>query len=124
MPEEKENLDPNPEAPEEAPVEPEEPQEAQEEPEPEPEPKRKPGRPLGSKNKEPGKPRAKRVPKLVQIPVDSEEVVAIEARPDPPRAIPGSFAIPDDNAQMLALLREQAARRQQRKTDLWKSWFH
>ena len=108
------------EAPEEEPV-----QEPVEEADPQieeaPAPKRKPGRPLGSKNKEPGKPRAKRAPKLVQIPVDSEEVIDI---PEPlPRAVPHSLPIPDDNALMLKLLRDQAQRRQQRKSDLWKSCF-
>ena len=107
------------EAPEEEPVQ--EPVEEAEDPS-EPEPKRKPGRPLGSKNKEPGKPRAKRAPKLVQIPVDSEEVIEIP-EPSLPRAVPHSLPIPDDNALMLKLLRDQAQRRQQRKSDLWKSWF-
>jgi hypothetical protein len=83
-------------------------------------PKRsKPGRPVGSKSKEPGKPRAPRKAKSVVAPVEQEEL---------PRVLPGSLPIPtlahnDTTAVMLELLRRQANQRHTRKTDLWKSWF-
>ena len=83
-------------------------------------PRRKPGRPLGSKSKEPGKPRRK---KVVEAPLEVEEVEEVEER-----VLPGSRPIPmeahnDTTALMLELLRQQAQQRQTRKADLWKSWF-
>ena len=80
------------------------------EPEPvEPEPKKKPGRPVGSKSKEPGKPRAKRV-KIV------EEVI-------PPVEQPRPIPQESESAVMFRLLNHHARERQNRKADLWKSWF-
>ena len=86
-------------------------------------PKRKPGRPVGSKSKVPGKPRAKRAPKAVPVapPSESEEEEPVEV----PR---GRRRIPDepydhDSAAVLAILRQQHRARQTRKSDLWRSWF-
>jgi hypothetical protein len=86
-------------------------------------PKRnKPGRPVGSKSKEPGKPRAPRKAKSVLV------VAPVEEQEDLPRVLPGSMPIPtrafdDTTAVMLSLLQHQAQQRHARKTDLWKSWF-
>ena len=94
----------------------------------EPTPKRKPGRPPGSKNKEPGKPRKPRAKAVV--------VAEAVAPPEPPEpepydtpALPGSRRIPTEardshEAMMLRLLSHQAKARQQNKVALWKSWFH
>ena len=91
----------------------------------EPEPKRKPGRPAGSKNRQPAKPRAKRV-------VVSE---AVEYAPPPP---PAPSPAPRWDAQhqpipteaktemaelMLRLLSGQANERQRRKDAQRRAWF-
>ena len=105
--------------------------EAEPEPEPEPElepaepeesvepptPKKKPGRPVGSKSKEPGKPRAKRV-KIVEeaVPHSPPPPVEQPSRPIPTRR-------DSDSALMLEMLSQHAKERQNRKADLWKSWF-
>ena len=80
---------------------------------------RKPGRPVGSKSKVPGKPRAPRVKKAPVI---------VEVETEPIRNLPDSRPIPtvshDTNAsRMLDLLAEHSRSRQNRKADLWKSWF-
>ena len=90
-----------------------------------PEPKRKPGRPAGSRNKQPAKPRAKRV-------VVSE---AVEYAPPPP---PAPSPAPRWDAQhqpipteaktemaelMLRLLSGQAMERQRRKDAQRRAWF-
>ena len=89
------------------------------------EPKRKPGRPTGSKNRQPAKPRAKRV-------VVSE---AIEYAPPPP---PAPSPAPRWDAQhqpipteaktemaelMLRLLQGQTMERQRRKDAQRRAWF-
>ena len=91
----------------------------------EPEPKRKPGRPAGSRNKQPAKPRAKRA-------VVSE---AVEYAPPPP---PAPSPAPRWDAQhqpipteaktemaelMLRLLSGQASERQRRKDAQRRAWF-
>ena len=96
-----------------------EPEQVEQEP---PTPKKKPGRPIGSKSKEPGKPRAKR--KIVERPAESDELENIEI----PRALPGSRPIPSEahdptSAQMLRLLTAHTKQRQREKTELYKSWF-
>lgn len=86
---------------------------------------KKRGRPAGSKNKEPGKPRAKRV-------VVQEQPIVTEAKStheEVPRVLQGSRAIPREptdskEALMLRLLTHQARSRQERKVATWKSWFH
>ena len=88
------------------------------------EPKRKPGRPAGSRNKQPAKPRAKRV-------VVSE---AVEVQPPPPpaqprwdaqhRPIPTEAEATTEMAQlMLRLLSGQAMERQRRKDAQRRAWF-
>ena len=87
-----------------------------------PEPKRKPGRPAGSRNKQPAKPRAKRV-------VVSE---AVEYAPPPPtprwdaqhQPIPTEADAKTEMAQlMLRLLSGQATERQRRKDAQRRAWF-
>ena len=92
---------------------------------PQPEPKRKPGRPTGSKNREPGKPRKPRA-KKVQIQEES-----VENRPpldELPRAIAGSMPIPEEaydlrTAKMLRLLQMQSDHRKSMKRNMYSSWF-
>jgi len=80
---------------------------------------RKPGRPAGSKSKVPGKPRA---PRTKKAPV----IVEVEA--EPIRHIPDSRPIPASNesnsSRMLNALAEHSRSRQNRKADLWRSWFN
>ena len=86
-------------------------------------PKRKPGRPIGAKSKEPGKPRPRA--KAVTVPI-REEPVPVESPLSP---LPGSRPIPTEardsrEALMLRLLSQHASARQNNKVALWKSWFH
>ncbi len=86
------------------------------------EPKKRPGRPAGAKNKQPAKPRAKRV-------VVSE---AVEYAPPPPtprrdaqhQPIPTEADAKTEMAQlMLRLLSGQATERQRRKDAQRRAWF-
>ena len=97
-------------------------------PEPEPfvketaEPKRKPGRPVGSKNKEPGKPRKPRAKVVIQ----EEAVEKIE--PEIPRIVEGSMPIAEEaydlrTAKMLRLLQMQKDHRKEQKRQMYSSWF-
>ncbi len=79
------------------------------------------GRPAGAKNKQPSKPRAKRV--IVQ------ELIAV----DPPQYEPSSprrnLPIPEIGAndvavEMLRLLSNQQQAKQERKRQLYASWFN
>ena len=99
-----------------------------------PAPKKK-GRPVGARSKIPGRPRPARVA------ANRARALALEEKTAPltpaeeaelPRALAGSRPIPQESEVdprdrtsmlMMSLLREQAAERRQRKTDLWKSWF-
>ena len=116
---------PEPAEPEPEPTEPVEPTE-------QPQPKKK-GRPVGSKSKEPGKPRAKRVPKkpldvaAVAASIEATDTVRIESD-DLPRVLHRSQPIPqyshDDTSELLLrLLSHQATQRKRNKVELWKSWF-
>ena len=104
------------ETPEPIPVEEEAPPE-------EPAPKRRPGRPIGSKSKVQGKPRAKRAPKAAPVAPQSE------SEEEEPAELPrGQRRIPDeaydrDSAMVLAVLGQQHRARQTRKVELWRSWF-
>ncbi len=85
-----------------------------------PAPKRK-GRPVGSKSKEPGKPRAPRIKRVV-VQEPAPNVVEEE------RVLPGSSPIPTRaydtrTAMMLEMLQLQANERKHRKAALYKSWF-
>ena len=82
---------------------------------------KKRGRPTGSKSKEPGKPRAPRKAKVVQMQEPEEDEI-------PERILPGSLPIPthaydDRSAMMLELLQLQAQDRRNRKQALYRSWF-
>ena len=95
-------------------------------PTPKAEPKKR-GRPVGSKSKEPGKPRAPRVKKVAVV----EQPSTPPAEPQPaelPRVLPDSKPIPrdpyDDSTRlMLMMLQQQAQSRKTRKVEQWKSWF-
>ena len=114
-------IDP-PEPAEPEPVKPTEPVEPTEQPQP-----KKKGRPVGSKSKEPGKPRAKRVPKKPLVSTEATDTVRIE-NDDLPRVLDRSQPIPqyshDDTSELLLrLLSHQATQRKRNKVELWKSWF-
>ena len=90
-----------------------------------PEPKRKPGRPSGSRNKGPAKPRAKRV--VVTEPVLLPAPPPTPAEP-PPRWDAQHQPIPTEAKTemaelMLKMLQGQAMERQRRKDALRRSWF-
>ena len=88
-------------------------------------PKAKPkGRPKGSPNKVPSRPRAKKV----AIQEESLETTLAPPvyEPSSPRRnlqIP-EFGVNDVAVEMLRLLSNQQQARQQRKRDLYKSWFN
>ena len=89
--------------------------------------KRKPGRPVGSKSKEPGKPRKPRV-KKVEIREEQVENITLPPQEELPRAIPGSQPIPEEaydvrTAKMLRLLQMQSDHRKQQKRNMYSSWF-
>ena len=95
----------------------------------EPLPKRKPGRPQGSKSKEPGKPRKPRAKKVEFVREEAVESVAADHPPQElPRATEGSFPIPEEAydlraAKMLRLLQMQADQRKQQKRHVYSGWF-
>ena len=79
------------------------------------------GRPTGAKNKQPSKPRAKRV--IVQEPVVDE---SLQYEPSSPRR---NLPIPEIGAndvavEMLRLLSNQQQAKQERKRQLYASWFN
>ena len=84
--------------------------------------KRKPGRPPGSKSKEPGKPRAKRVilqevvEPIAQEPETNAYTMRIPSRHE--------CVYNDTSAKMLQMLSDHSQSRKKRKTDLWRSWFN
>ena len=98
---------------------------------PKAEPKKR-GRPVGSKSKEPGKPRAPRVKKVSIAPEQPQppaEPHPMEPQPvERPRVLAGSRPIPhvsydEQSTLMLALLQQQAHTRRARKVEQWKNWF-
>ena len=89
-----------------------------------PEPKRKPGRPAGSRNKAPTKPRAKRVVVSEAVEVQPPPPPA----PSPPRWDAQHQPIPTEAKTemaelMLRLLSGQAMERQRRKDAQRRAWF-
>ena len=99
-----------------------------------PEPKRKPGRPAGSKNKQPAKPRAKRVvvsEAVEYAPPPSPAPAALRAAAEPspaPRWDAQHQPIPTEAKTemaelMLRLLSGQAMERQRRKDAQRRAWF-
>ena len=98
------------------------PEEAQESTNHPPQPRAK-GRPKGAKNKAPAKPRAKKRVAVQEIPEEPETREAYS--PSSPRRnleIP-QFGVNEVAVEMLKLLSNQQQARQQRKRDLYKSWF-
>ncbi len=79
------------------------------------------GRPTGARNKQPSKPRAKRV--IIQEPVvdDSPEYEPSSPRRNLP--IP-EFGVNDVAVEMLRLLSNQQQAKQERKRQLYQSWFN
>ena len=97
---------------------------------------RKPGRPAGAKSKIPGKPRAPRTKKVAEVVAkdiaqDIAQDITKDITIEPTRHLPDSRPIPDNGntnvntnaSRMLNLLAEHSRSRQNRKADLWKSWF-
>ncbi len=79
------------------------------------------GRPIGARNKQPSKPRAKRV--VIQEPVADDSP---QYEPSSPRRnfpIP-EFAAGDVAVEMLRLLSNQQRAKQERKRQLYASWFN
>ncbi len=79
------------------------------------------GRPAGAKNKQPSKPRAKRV--IVQEPI---AVDPPQYEPSSPRRnlpIP-EYGASDVAVEMLRLLSNQQQAKQERKRQLYQSWFN
>ena len=92
-----------------------------------PQPKKK-GRPAGAKSSFQRKPRPKRVA-ANRVRKESVQPDEPDFQDELPPPLPNSRRIPqishdDSSARMLALLRQQAADRRQRKVDVWKSWFN
>ena len=78
------------------------------------------GRPTGARNKQPSKPRAKRV--IIQEPVVDDS----QYEPSSPRRnlpIP-EFGVNDVAVEMLRLLSNQQQAKQERKRQLYQSWFN
>jgi len=79
------------------------------------------GRPTGAKNKQPSKPRAKRV--IVQEPVVDESPQYEPSSPRRNLPIP-EFGVNDVAVEMLRLLSNQQQAKQERKRQLYQSWFN
>ena len=84
--------------------------------------KRKPGRPAGSRNKEPGKPRKPRAKKVEVVEEPIEEVFEDPIEEPQYQRIP-TVATTSKEERMLRLLSDHAKTRRARKVALWKSWF-
>jgi len=83
------------------------------------------GRPKGSQNKQPSKPRVKKVV-VEEAAVDTEEEEALPYEPSSPRRnlrIPTDPNASDIAAAMLKLLQEGTNTRQARRERLHRSWF-
>jgi len=82
------------------------------------------GRPAGAKNKAPSKPRAKKV--VIQEPVTDDASGYHGYEPSSPRrnlSIP-QFGVNDVAVEMLRLLSNQQQAKQERKRQLYQSWFN
>ena len=79
------------------------------------------GRPTGAKNKQPSKPRAKRV--IIQEPVVDESPQYEPSSPRRNLPIP-EFGVNDVAVEMLRLLSNQQQAKQERKRQLYQSWFN
>ncbi len=79
------------------------------------------GRPAGAKNKQPSKPRAKRV--VMQEPVTDNSPQYEPSSPRRNLPIP-EFGASDVAVEMLRLLSNQQQAKQERKRQLYASWFN
>ncbi len=79
------------------------------------------GRPTGAKNKQPSKPRAKRV--IIQEPVVDDSPQYEPSSPRRNLPIP-EFGVNDVAVEMLRLLSNQQQAKQERKRQLYQSWFN
>ena len=79
------------------------------------------GRPTGAKNKQPSKPRAKRV--IIQEPVVDDSPQYEPSSPRRNLPIP-EFGVNDVAVEMLRLLSNQQQAKQERKRQLYHSWFN
>ena len=79
------------------------------------------GRPAGAKNKQPSKPRAKRV--IIQEPVVDDSPQYEPSSPRRNLPIP-EYGVNDVAVEMLRLLSNQQQAKQERKRQLYQSWFN
>ena len=79
------------------------------------------GRPTGARNKQPSKPRAKRV--IIQEPVVDDSPQYEPSSPRRNLPIP-EFGASDVAVEMLRLLSNQQQAKQERKRQLYASWFN
>ena len=79
------------------------------------------GRPTGARNKQPSKPRAKRV--IIQEPVVDDSPQYEPSSPRRNLTIP-EFGVNDVAVEMLRLLSNQQQAKQERKRQLYQSWFN
>ncbi len=79
------------------------------------------GRPTGARNKQPSKPRAKRV--VIQEPVVDDSPQYEPSSPRRNLPIP-EFGVNDVAVEMLRLLSNQQQAKQERKRQLYQSWFN
>ncbi len=79
------------------------------------------GRPTGAKNKQPSKPRAKRV--IIQDPVVDDSPQYEPSSPRRNLPIP-EYGVNDVAIEMLRLLSNQQQAKQERKRQLYQSWFN
>ena len=79
------------------------------------------GRPTGARNKQPSKPRAKRV--IIQEPVVDDSPQYEPSSPRRNLPIP-EFGVNDVAVEMLRLLSNQQQVKQERKRQLYASWFN
>ena len=77
------------------------------------------GRPTGAKNKESSKPRTKKV--IIQEPIDTPQYEPSSPRRNLP--IP-EYGVNDVAVEMLRLLSDQQNAKQERKRQLYASWFN
>ena len=80
------------------------------------------GRPRGSLNKGPSKPRAKKT-QIQEAPVEEESQVYEPSSPKRNLKLPTDPSTSDVAAAMLKLLQDQSYSRQSRKQRLYNSWF-
>ena len=80
------------------------------------------GRPRGSLNKGPSKPRAKKT-QIQEAPVEEESQVYEPSSPKRNLKLPTDPSTSDVAAAMLKLLKDQSYSRQSRKQRLYNSWF-